>query len=643
MVIFRWCQKTVVILLKIKIMAEKCAIYVRVSSDIQDYDRQITDLQRYAKENDFEIPNDALFEDKLSGFKDETQREGLKNLLSYIVNGSIKNVLVWELSRLARKQLHLLRLAEFFEQNKINVRFYKQGFWLLDDNFRISGQAGMSMAVMGWYSEYESRLMKDRFISQKKLNESLGKYNGGKIPFGYKLDENNKYIINEDKINGLDVSEADIVREVFALYEKGLVCSKICRVCRSKSYPKIVANTHTLARLLRNTSYIGFKNGKLGKRPTPAIITEPQYYTVNKLIEQNKTKADKGKKHVFLLRGLIKCAKCNAYYVGKQTDDGYICPKNSGSNKTNKDTSCLGGNVSISNIDGIMWSRTKYWLRLWKVQGFDDEKLEFKTKIENLNQQINRYQNLIQSMEKERHKINFMFQNDGCTRTEYQKSIAKNRGEKEKYQQEIALLVSEITLYERKKEESLSFNQRIENINAIQDRTLMKTIMKALIREITFFKVDLFKTVVIVKYYRTNTTECILYNSVSKKGNKYRLTYTKYFRYDNPMKIFFAIKEPENIEKYTSTKILKENGIGEELPEYITPSHFVELTKKTGRNDIKMTDLIDYPIPNESNSEALDFNTMMIFPDIEGIITTHEYEKNTYFKDLNKARFNRRR
>ncbi len=624
-------------------MENKCVLYVRVSSDIQDYERQITDLKQFALSAKLIVPKNGIFEDKLSGFKDESERHGLKNLMNYCVENGIKKVLIWEISRLARKHVVLLNLVEFFKTHNINVYFSNQNKWLLDEKGQVETTTSMMISVMGWYGEYEATLMKERFRSKKLLNESIGKYNGGKIPFGYKLDSNNIYIINDEKIDGLDVSEADIVKEVFELYEKGLVCSKICRICKSKGYPKIVSNTHTLARLLRNTSYIGFKDVKLGKRPTPAIISEQQFYNVNSLVNQNKTKADKGRKHVYLLRGLLKCSYCMEYYVGKQTDDAYICPKNSGSNKTNKNTSCNGGNISISNMDGIIWERTKYWLSKWKIEGFDDEKLEYKTKIDDLNKQIERYHNLSEDIEKQRSRLNFMFKNGGCTPDEYKKEISKNRNERDQYNREIALIQSEINLYEKRKQEYQSMGKRIENINAIVDRNQMKAIMKVLIKDITFHKVDLFKTVVLINYYKTNTTECILFNSASKKDNSFKLTYAKYFRYDNAKKIFYAIKNPESVIEHTSTDALKEKGIGENLPDYIPLFDFVRLTKKHKLEDLKITNIVDYPIPNESNSISFDFDTLMKIPDIEGIFTTHKYDKIQYFKELKKSRFNRKK
>ena len=50
-------------------MSQKCAIYLRVSSDLQDYDRQIlSDMKRFASTEKFFFSDENLYEDKLSGF-----------------------------------------------------------------------------------------------------------------------------------------------------------------------------------------------------------------------------------------------------------------------------------------------------------------------------------------------------------------------------------------------------------------------------------------------------------------------------------------------------------------------------------------------------------------------------------------------
>ena len=154
---------------KLLIMREPCAIYLRVSSDLQDYERQISDLKKFAKDNKLSYSQKYLYEDKLSGFKNEKEREGLNKLLNEVVPNKIRTVLVWEISRLGRKQADLLDITSFFQKNGINVYFFIQRFWLLDETLQISPQAGLSIAFFGWHGEYEARLTKERFLSAKKL------------------------------------------------------------------------------------------------------------------------------------------------------------------------------------------------------------------------------------------------------------------------------------------------------------------------------------------------------------------------------------------------------------------------------------------------------------------------------------------
>jgi DNA invertase Pin-like site-specific DNA recombinase len=622
-------------------MNEKCAIYLRVSSDLQDYERQISDMKKFAKDNHFSFSNGNLYEDKLSGFKNEKEREGLKKLLKEVIESEIKIILVWEISRLARKHRDLLEITEFFQNNGINVYFFIQRFWLLDETLKVSPQAGLSIAFFGWHGEYEARLTKERFLSAKRLNESLGKYNGGKIPFGFSLDEGNRYIVNNNRIESLNVSESDIVKEVFDLYEQGLTCSKICRICRSKGYPKIVCNNHTLARLLRNTSYLGYKEVKLGKRHTPSLIDQTQFDNVNNLINANKTKADKGKKHIYLLRGVLKCTFCEDYYVGKQTDDSYICPKNSGSNKANKNSFCKGGNISVSNIDGIIWERVKNRLLSQKSDGFDNIIEGGEINLLELKDQIIRYKDLISKTDQKRKKTNIIFQNDGYSIDEYQKAIRDINNEKIECEKAIESMESNIRYYEKLKIESNKLSKRIENINSITDRLQMQTIIKSLIKNVIFHKVSYYKTIVSIHYYG-GYNEILLYNSVSKKGNIYKLIDSKYIRFDLNDKIFYFLNESQHVIFRARTEIINKERIGMNLPEYISLQDFARLIRTYNLTNIKESDFLD-PYPDRTNSLMFDFEGLMKHEDVPDILNTHYYTKLTYFKDLNKSRFSRKK
>ena len=76
-------------------------IYGRVSTQSQDYQRQIEELKRYS--NAFEYNVVKIFTEVISGSKTGKDRKEINNLLDFIDdNTNVKGVLISELSRLGR-------------------------------------------------------------------------------------------------------------------------------------------------------------------------------------------------------------------------------------------------------------------------------------------------------------------------------------------------------------------------------------------------------------------------------------------------------------------------------------------------------------------------------------------------------------
>ena len=77
-------------------MKRKTALYLRVSTQIQDYQRQKTELLSYAERNNLDVV--YVFEEKMSGAIDD--RPEFKKMIKL---DDISVILVWELSRLGRR------------------------------------------------------------------------------------------------------------------------------------------------------------------------------------------------------------------------------------------------------------------------------------------------------------------------------------------------------------------------------------------------------------------------------------------------------------------------------------------------------------------------------------------------------------
>ncbi len=76
---------------------ENAVIYARVSTQGQDYDRQVDELRAYAQRNGYQIV--AKFTEKISGAKKVDERNAMSEMLDYVTSNDVKRVLVYECSR----------------------------------------------------------------------------------------------------------------------------------------------------------------------------------------------------------------------------------------------------------------------------------------------------------------------------------------------------------------------------------------------------------------------------------------------------------------------------------------------------------------------------------------------------------------
>jgi hypothetical protein len=139
-----------------------------------------------------------------------------------------------------------------------------------------------------------------------------GNYTGGKVAYGYKL-ENQKLVIDED--------EAQVVRDVFTFYAGGMKLVDIVKNLNDRNikYRNSPFTTHCLYSMLRKETYTGIYtvDGKTYDNIYPQIITKELFDTVHK-----RTSANKYGKHTdvtYLLKGLLFCGYCGdklASYTG---------------------------------------------------------------------------------------------------------------------------------------------------------------------------------------------------------------------------------------------------------------------------------------------------------------------------------------
>ena len=141
----------------------KVVIFARVSTNIQDYDRQINELTALAERSGWEIA--ASFAEKVSGAKKNTERTELVRMVEYVEANNIDKVLVTELSRLGRDTLQVLEVIEMLNRRRISLYIENYHIETLTDNGEINPMSQFLITILAEVSRMERRSIKERMDS----------------------------------------------------------------------------------------------------------------------------------------------------------------------------------------------------------------------------------------------------------------------------------------------------------------------------------------------------------------------------------------------------------------------------------------------------------------------------------------------
>ena len=185
----------------------KCYIYTRVSTAIQvdgySLDAQKDKLRKYADFQNMTIAGEYSDEGK-SG-KNVDGRPEFLQMLQDIESGKdhVSFVLVFKLSRFGRNAADVLTSLQRMQDYGVNLICVEDGI----DSSKDSGK--LMISVLSAVSEIERENILVQTMEGRRQKAREGKWNGGFAPYGYKLEEGQLFI-NEE--------EAEVVRIIFDKY-----------------------------------------------------------------------------------------------------------------------------------------------------------------------------------------------------------------------------------------------------------------------------------------------------------------------------------------------------------------------------------------------------------------------------------------
>ena len=163
----------------------KVVLYARVSTSAQDYTRQITELRKYAKKQNYEIVKE--FSEKISGGKKIEERAAIKELLDFVKDNKVEKVLVYECSRLSRRQLDFLSIIEQLTEASVSLYILQNGLETLLPDGRPNPIANLCFGIIAEFNNLEKNLIRARMASGYEHHRSSGGRVGRKE--GYRKSE----------------------------------------------------------------------------------------------------------------------------------------------------------------------------------------------------------------------------------------------------------------------------------------------------------------------------------------------------------------------------------------------------------------------------------------------------------------------
>lgn len=140
----------------------RAVILARVSTNQQDYDRQIKELNMHCNQMGWEVVE--VFTNKISGAKKNEDRQELVEMLTYIEKHQIDKVCVLEISRLGRNTLEALKVIEQLNEKGICLYIKNYNLETIVDG-KINPVASLICTILLEIGSMERLNIKERMAS----------------------------------------------------------------------------------------------------------------------------------------------------------------------------------------------------------------------------------------------------------------------------------------------------------------------------------------------------------------------------------------------------------------------------------------------------------------------------------------------
>ena len=292
-------------------MRTRVAIYTRISTDEEhqpySLEAQQQRLAAYVESQDgWEVV--CSYQDQMSG--STVERPDLKRALLDARAARFDLLLVYRVDRLSRSVRGLAQILEDLQEAGVVFRSATEPF----DTASPAGR--MMVQMLGVFAEFERATIIDRVVAGMERKAARGGWNGGIVPFGYRLGDDGRLLSDPDEAPG--------VQQMFELYLKGrLGAVAIGRRLAAGGFTSRRGRPFspvTVLKMLRNPTYTGeihFRGRRYEQRHDPLVSREVFDAVQDLLVARGDGAALRATNgSVYLLGGLVRCLRCGGPMLG---------------------------------------------------------------------------------------------------------------------------------------------------------------------------------------------------------------------------------------------------------------------------------------------------------------------------------------
>lgn len=365
---------------------KKVITLVRTSTNKQEIQSQIFENVEYLKNlgyNEDEII--IIGSSGASAIKvDEQYQKNINEFYTTLENTpTIELVFCWAIDRIGRNEEILMKFKNTLINKKIQLQIKEPSLLLLNEDGTVNNGIELAFSLFATLAKQEMQMKNVRFKRAKERNKRENRFNGGRIKYGYKVDENG--YIKEDE------DEAGLLRMIINEY----ITTNISQLNLFQEYKLRGYNfSYQTFRKFFEGDYYG-----CGINNYPPIFNEDIFAKIKAKIEANKTTVDKGIRNYFYGAKLIKCTECGRHLMANKGSGTYMCKQ--ATKQENYKCSCKK-NININAIDSIaLYSAMDAHLQYIKecrtsdIQKLNIQILNEHKKINNLKEKQNEYNDKI--------------------------------------------------------------------------------------------------------------------------------------------------------------------------------------------------------------------------------------------------------